>query len=128
MSTTRKTKTELVTDFRRSQILDAARKSFITRGLAGTTVDGIARIAGVAKGTVYLYYRSKEEVLRQLLAADLAELEADTLPAIAASGTVDVRLHKFLVATLAFFDRKRDFVEQCHLEMGPELKKKTLQQ
>ena len=68
MSTTRKTKTALVTDFRRSQILDAARQSFVARGLAGTTVDGIARTAGVAKGTVYLYFRSKAELLDGLRA------------------------------------------------------------
>lgn len=128
MSTARQTKTDVVTDFRRAQILDAARRSFIDKGLSGTTVDGIARTAGVAKGTVYLYYRSKDEILRQLLAADLAELEADTLPAITSSGTLEERLKRFFAATLAFFDRKRDFVEQCHLDMTPDLKKKTLQQ
>jgi len=128
MSTSRQTKADVVGDFRRSQILDAARRSFIDKGLSGTTVDGIARTAGVAKGTVYLYYRSKDEILRQLLAADLAELEADTLPCITSSGTVEERLKRFFTATLAFFDRKRDFVEQCHLDMSPELKKKTLQQ
>ena len=124
----RQTKTDVVADFRRTQILDAARDSFIANGLSGTTVDGIARTAGVAKGTVYLYYRSKDEILRGLLAADLAELEADTLPAINAPGTLEERLHRFFAATLAFFDRKRDFVEQCHLDMSPDLKKKTLQQ
>src|SRR5262245_25227533 len=99
MSTTRQTKAAVVTDFRRSQILDAARQSFIAKGLSGTTVDGIARTAGVAKGTVYLYYRSKDEILRQLLDADLAELETETLPAISASGTLEERVRRFLVAT-----------------------------
>ena len=59
-------KTDIVGDFRRAQILDAARESFARDGLAGTTVDGIARRAGLAKGTVYLYFKSKDEVLRTI--------------------------------------------------------------
>jgi TetR/AcrR family fatty acid metabolism transcriptional regulator len=121
-------KTSVVTDFRRSQILEAARESFVRHGLAGTTVDGIAKTAGVAKGTVYLYYKSKDELLRQLLDEDVAELRADTLTAITGPGRLDEKLHRFLVGMLAFFDRKRDFVEHVHFEMGTEIRKKAQQQ
>jgi TetR/AcrR family fatty acid metabolism transcriptional regulator len=120
-------KTEVVTDFRRSQILGAAREAFAKHGLAGTTVDGIARRAGVAKGTVYLYYRSKEEILRQVLDEDLAELHDDTVPRVAQEGSIEQKLTAFLTATLTFFDRKRDFFEQAHVEMTPELRRKALQ-
>ena len=60
-------KADVVTDFRRSQILAAAREAFARQGLAGTTMDGIAKRAGVAKGTVYLYYTSRDEILQQIL-------------------------------------------------------------
>jgi len=120
-------KTEVVTDFRRAQILDAAREAFARQGLAGTTVDGIAKRAGVAKGTVYLYYRSKEEILRQVLDEDLAELRDDTLPLVSGPGSIEKKLVAFLAASLTFFDRKRDFFEHAHFEMTPDVRRKALQ-
>jgi AcrR family transcriptional regulator len=47
-------------EIRRDQLLDAAEKLFAEKGYAETTVLDIAEAAGVAKGTFYLYYPSKE--------------------------------------------------------------------
>ena len=126
-STTRQSKTAVVTDFRCGQILEAAREAFVKTGVAKTSVSTIARSAGIAKGTIYLYYKSKDDILRQLLDADLAELQADTLPAITNDGTLDERLNRFFRAFLGFFERKRDFIEQCHLDMSPDVRKKAKQ-
>jgi AcrR family transcriptional regulator len=115
----------VVTDFRCRQILEAARQTFVREGVADTSVDQIARSAGIAKGTIYLYYKSKDEILRQLLTADLSELEAETLPAIAEPGTLEERLDRFFRASLGFFERKRDFIEQCHLDMSADVRKKA---
>ncbi|MDP9067969.1 MAG: TetR/AcrR family transcriptional regulator [Actinomycetota bacterium] len=54
---------------RRQEILDAALRLFNERGFESTTVADIARAAGAAKGTVYLYFPSKEDVLRGLYEA-----------------------------------------------------------
>src|SRR6188472_2887293 len=96
-------KADVVSEFRRAQILDAARDQFAKLGVGDTTVDHIARAAGVAKGTVYLYYRSKDEILRQLLDLDLVELRDETVPAITAPGELDARLRRYVSAMLAFF-------------------------
>jgi TetR/AcrR family fatty acid metabolism transcriptional regulator len=125
--TPKPSKAEVVTDFRRSQILGAARDAFARHGLSGTTVDSIAKRAGVAKGTVYLYYRSKEEILRQVLDEDLAELKDDTVPLLSQPGSIEDKLTAFLTASLTFFDRKRDFFEHAHFEMTPEVRRKALQ-
>jgi AcrR family transcriptional regulator len=125
--TERSTKAGVVSDFRRGQILEAARQNFIRHGLANTTVDAIARSAGVAKGTVYLYYKSKDEILRQLLTADLAELHDDTIPAITRDGSLDERLGRFFTAALGFYERKRDFIDHCQMEMSTEVRKKARQ-
>jgi TetR/AcrR family fatty acid metabolism transcriptional regulator len=116
-------KADIVTEFRRAQILDAARTEFATHGVGETTVDLIARAAGVAKGTVYLYYRSKDEILRQLLDRDLAELREETLPSIQAPGDLRERLRRYLTAMLGFFERKRDFIDHCQLELTGEVRK-----
>ncbi len=47
---------------RRTAILDAAEVVFRLKGFANATMDDIAREAELAKGTVYLYYKSKEEL------------------------------------------------------------------
>jgi len=53
---------------RRKQILDAAAEAFIERGPTAATMADVADAAGVAKGTVYLYFESKAAVLTALRA------------------------------------------------------------
>jgi TetR/AcrR family transcriptional repressor of nem operon len=55
-------------EVRREQILDAAERVLLERGLATTTVADVAETAGVAKGTVYLYFESKDAILSGLRA------------------------------------------------------------
>ena len=52
---------------RRQEILDAARQEFFERGFHQPTVDDVAARAQVSKGTIYLYFVSKEEILAHLL-------------------------------------------------------------
>ena len=75
---------------RPQQILAAAFEEFGEHGLAGARLDDIARRAGVAKGTIYLYFPNKEvlfkEMIRHTVVARLeqAELELDALTGTAA--------------------------------------------
>ena len=54
-------------DARPQQILDAALLVFGEQGLAGARLDDIARRAGLAKGTIYLYFANKEELFREVI-------------------------------------------------------------
>jgi len=54
-------------DTKKEQIRRAALAVFSRRGFHGTTVAEIAEEAGIAKGTIYLYYPSKEEILIGIL-------------------------------------------------------------
>jgi AcrR family transcriptional regulator len=47
---------------RREEILNSAYKVFVEKGLTGATVDDIAADAELSKGTIYLYFRSKEDL------------------------------------------------------------------
>jgi AcrR family transcriptional regulator len=49
---------------RPKQILEAALAVFAERGLAAARLDDIAKLAGVSKGTIYLYFANKEELFR----------------------------------------------------------------
>ena len=55
-------------DVRRDQILDAAVDVLLTHGLATATMADVADAAGIAKGTIYLYFESKTELLAALRA------------------------------------------------------------
>src|SRR3954447_11956263 len=48
---------------RKEQLLDAAESVLLERGLSATTVADVAQAAGVAKGTMYLHFESKAELL-----------------------------------------------------------------
>ena len=90
-------------------------------------MDGIAQAAGVAKGTVYLYYKSKEDIFRQILDEDLAQFQDETVPPIGGPGDIEHKLGAFFLGVLGFFDRKKDFCEHAIFEMGAEVRKKALQ-
>lgn len=52
---------------RRRQLLGAAHRLFLKKGYRGTTVDAIAHAAGVTKGALYFHFRSKEDILLEMV-------------------------------------------------------------
>lgn len=59
---------------RREAILEAAKAVFAEKGLLGSTIDEIAERAELGKGTIYLYFKAKEEMLMALMEEGLALL------------------------------------------------------
>jgi AcrR family transcriptional regulator len=57
---------------RRDAILAAALEEFAASGFAATRLDDVARRAGVAKGTIYLYFRDKESLFQELVRSMLS--------------------------------------------------------
>jgi AcrR family transcriptional regulator len=51
---------------RRNDLLDAAQALVVEKGVAAVTLDDVTRRAGVAKGTFYLYFRSKDDLVAAL--------------------------------------------------------------
>jgi AcrR family transcriptional regulator len=56
---------------RRGAILDAALEEFSARGFAAARLDDVARRAGIAKGTIYLYFADKEALFQELVRSQL---------------------------------------------------------
>ena len=72
---------------RPSEIVDAALEVFAEKGFAAAKLDDIARRAGIAKATLYLYFETKEEIFRAVARAAVASLrEALEAPAEASGG------------------------------------------
>src|ERR1700742_4039483 len=57
---------------RRDAILEAALEEFSASGFAATRLDDVARRAGVAKGTIYLYFQDKEALFEELVRSMLS--------------------------------------------------------
>jgi AcrR family transcriptional regulator len=85
-------------DARPAELLAAALDTFAAKGFAATRMEDIAARAGVAKGTVYLYYPSKEAIfealVREAILPNIARLEAlvEAAPPGAASAAAQLRL------------------------------------
>jgi AcrR family transcriptional regulator len=59
---------------RRDAILSAALDEFAARGFAATRLDDVARRAGVAKGTIYLYFADKETLFEELIRREIGPI------------------------------------------------------
>jgi AcrR family transcriptional regulator len=105
------TKKQVVEEFRCRAIRDAALRVVGRKGLEKATVDDIAREAGVAKGTLYLYFRSRDEIIEKTIGAAVDDLLARLQRAAdgAGEGPFDGALERVLTAEFAYFDENRDF-------------------
>ena len=62
---------------RPQELLDAALHLFVDKGFAATRAEEVAQRAGVSKGTLYLYYPSKEELFKAVVRHNLSALIAE---------------------------------------------------
>ena len=90
-------------DAKREAIFDAALELFGRYGYRRTSIDDIARAAGVAKGTVYLYVENKEALFRTLAQSLLDAVLSNARAAAAGRGDVAGRLLAILDAKFGFF-------------------------
>lgn len=96
---------------RRQSILQAAREVFFENGFHSATMDSVAERAEVSKGTVYLYFKSKDSILALMLLEGLGELVEGLEQAYAAEEPLpaDERLRRLAWAYLDFFQREPQF-------------------
>ncbi len=84
----------------RAKILDAAIFEFSRKGYNGTKIDDIATTAKVAKGSIYHYYKSKEELLEAVLDLGLQKSDEIMQQSFAASDG-ETFMEKFIDSTLS---------------------------
>jgi AcrR family transcriptional regulator len=84
---------------KRRQIMDGARKVFLSAGFDGASMNDIARAAGVSKGTLYAYFSSKEELFEAIIRAEKGQA-VERLCAFKREGDVREMLTDFGVRLL----------------------------
>ncbi|HEX2717585.1 MAG TPA: TetR/AcrR family transcriptional regulator [Gemmatimonadaceae bacterium] len=119
---------------RPAQILEAALDVFAEKGLADARIDDIAERAGIAKGTIYLYFPTKDDLFRAVIRGTVvAELERAEVARTASPHGLGLesfltaywrficsptfeRVHRFLVADLPNFpDLARFYADEVTL-------------
>ncbi|HTO97922.1 MAG TPA: TetR/AcrR family transcriptional regulator [Myxococcales bacterium] len=102
---------------KRGRILEAAVKVFAERGFHSATVAGIARAAGVADGTIYLYFKGKDDLLLRLFDEKMTELLAEARAAIARERGAPGKLRRFIQLHLALVERNPDLASVLIVEL-----------
>jgi AcrR family transcriptional regulator len=113
-----KTRHEALSEFRSGEILEAARGIFASKGFADATVDEIAEAAGVAKGTLYLYFPSKRDVYLQALKGGIVELNRLTAENIGRAAGAAAKIRAFISTRVRYADEHRDFFKIYHHEFA----------
>lgn len=82
---------------RKELILTTSQKLFARFGLNKTTVDEIAKIAHIAKGTVYHYFKSKEEIFIKVIEKEALLLQNEIRNCVEAAQTPQEKLRAFVL-------------------------------
>src|SRR4051812_36414087 len=106
-----RTRKNVLQEFRKSELLSAARTVFSKKGFHDATIDDIAAKGGVAKGTVYLYFKSKQEIYMAALRDGIETLIQKMREEASAPGTAREKLHRLVETKVKFFDENRDFFQ-----------------
>jgi AcrR family transcriptional regulator len=104
-----KSKEEVVHDFRVQSIQEATMRVIARKGMAAATMQEIAEEAGVAKGTIYLYFRDRDELVEKTFESAMSLLHERVDAALAMDAPFEDKLRAMLGAVSGFFRENREF-------------------
>jgi len=96
---------------KRERILRAAIKVFARKGFYATRVSEIAKAAGVADGTIYLYFENKDDVLVSVFEDRITKLLVVLRKEIDEAGTFEEKLRVVVERQLGLLEGQRDLAE-----------------
>lgn len=106
----------------RASIREAANELFLKDGVENTTVDAIVAAAGVSKGTFYLHFPKKEDLLLEYGTRRLARV-VDMLPELIQRGTFQEALNEILDEVVRGKEWGRELTGRAILEIGTSAEK-----
>ncbi len=107
---------------KRDRILRAAVKIFSRKGFFNSKVSEIARAASVADGTIYLYFKNKDDLLISLFEEKMGEVVADVRRRIAVGGNALEKLRIFIENHMDLLERDSGLVEVLQVELRQSTK------
>ncbi len=113
------TEVDMATD-RRKMIVEAATKSFSLFGYKATTMDQVAKLANVGKGTIYTFFKNKEELFEEIISSLVKEMMAEAEAVIQPDVPFTENVHHALYRLLEFRSQHQLMIKlvQEETEMG----------
>lgn len=112
-------------ELRRDEIVRAATKVFFEKGLQNATMDEIADLAELSKGTIYLYYKSKEDLYLAVMNVGSTILFEMFDRAVAKAPSTIERLLILADTYKAFFSQHRNYFRMFHFLQNQQLHKQV---
>src|SRR5438477_7485595 len=107
---------------KRERILEAAVKIFAEKGFYNAKVSEIARVAGVADGTIYLYFKSKDDLLISLFEDRMERINANLREAIEGTRGAEARIRRIVRLHLELVESNRAMAEVITVELRQSAK------
>lgn len=99
------------------QIVEAAIRVFARNGYYSSRVSDIAREAGIASGTIYLYFKTKDEILVTLFRDKMAEWVAAVRREIAGEPDAVAKVRRLVALHFSVLERNPDLAEVVQVEL-----------
>ncbi|MGJ7919439.1 TetR/AcrR family transcriptional regulator [Neobacillus sp. LXY-4] len=114
---------------RRQMIIDAATKSFSLFGYKATTMDQVAKLANVGKGTIYTFFKNKEELFDEIITGLINEMRAAADESFDPSLTFHEVVHRALFKMIEFRNKHQLMIKlfQEEREMGTPAVEEVIQ-
>ncbi len=87
---------------RRQLIIEASTKSFSLFGYKATTMDQVSKLANVGKGTIYTFFKNKDELFSEIVSSMVKEMKSAADQAIQENRTFSENVHSALIRLLEF--------------------------
>lgn len=102
---------------KRERILRAAIRIFSQKGYFNSKISEIARLAGVADGTIYLYFKNKDDLLISLFEEKMGEVVADIRARVSDGSGALPRLEIFIRNHMDLLTREAGLIEVIQVEL-----------
>ncbi|MBI2153963.1 MAG: TetR/AcrR family transcriptional regulator [Candidatus Rokubacteria bacterium] len=99
------------------QIIEAAVRIFARNGYYNSRVSDIAKEAGIASGTIYLYFKTKDDILVTLFREKMAEFVATVRKAIAAEPDAVAKLRRLIALHFEILEEHPEMAEVVQVEL-----------
>jgi AcrR family transcriptional regulator len=87
---------------RRELIVEAATKSFSLFGYKATTMDQVAKLANVGKGTIYTFFKNKDELFEEIVYSMVKEMKSSADLSICPDNSFYENVHQALITLLEY--------------------------
>jgi TetR/AcrR family transcriptional regulator len=109
MATRKKEWKEGWKNLKKRTLIDAVFQVFSEHGLDGLTMDNVASEAGVSKGTLYAYFKNKEELVKCAIEASVTPLVDELTQVLESGSSPEIKIQQLTNRHLSYFEAHRGF-------------------